>query len=200
MCHWRVSMYRVRDNDDSSMTMMTHPLCTCNAIPRCAMPYIAPRCTRSPTTTDIDVVYAEELTALSGLDMAAHAAAMFKAKADISDLSAQDVVLSDSKVFEIKGRRLRVSVHETTSAPAALERASDFKTACVEIKASEGLDEVLFFVVDILEGEATFVGASKEAGELVATAFGVSIGSDGTVVLPGVLSRKKQIMPKLERA
>lgn len=193
-------MYRVRDNDDSSMTMMTHPLCTCNAIPRCAMPYIAPRCTRSPTTTDIDVVYAEELTALSGLDMAAHAAAMFKAKADISDLSAQDVVLSDSKVFEIKGRRLRVSVHETTSAPAALERASDFKTACVEIKASEGLDEVLFFVVDILEGEATFVGASKEAGELVATAFGVSIGSDGTVVLPGVLSRKKQIMPKLERA
>ena len=79
------------------------------------------------------------------------------ASADISDLSAQEVVLSDSKVFDVNGQKLRVSVHETTSAPAALERTSDFKVACAEIKAEEGVDEVLFFVVDILKEEATFV-------------------------------------------
>jgi len=155
---------------------------------------------RSPTTTDIDRVYAEELTALSGLNLPTHAAAMFKAKADISDLSAQQVVLSDSKVFEVNGQQLRVSVHETTSAAAALERTADFQVACSEIKASEGVDEVLFFVVDILQGEATFVGATKGAEQLVAKAFGVSVRADGTALLPGVLSRKKQIMPKLERA
>ena len=155
---------------------------------------------RSPTTTDIDRVYAEELTALSGLDLSSHAAAMFKAKADISDLSAQEVVLSDSKVFDVNGQKLRVSVHETTSAPAALERTSDFKVACAEIKAEEGVDEVLFFVVDILKEEATFVGATDEAGQLVAKAFDVSVSADNVALLPGVLSRKKQIMPKLERA
>ena len=125
---------------------------------------------------------------------------MFKAKADISDLSAQEVVLSDSKVFDVNGQKLRVSVHETTSAPAALERTSDFKVACAEIKAEEGVDEVLFFVVDILKEEATFVGATDEAGQLVAKAFDVSVSADNVALLPGVLSRKKQIMPKLERA
>lgn len=155
---------------------------------------------RSPTTTDIDRTYAEELTALSGLDMHAHAAAMFTAKADISDLTAQQVVLSDSKVFQVNGQQLRVSVHETTSAPAALERLDDFKAACGVIKAEEGLDDVLFFVVDILQGDATFVGATQTAEQLVAKAFGVSVGANGTVLLPNVLSRKKQIMPALERA
>ena len=155
---------------------------------------------RSPTTTDIDRTYAEELTALSGLDMHAHAAAMFTAKADISDLTAQQVVLSDSKVFQVNGQQLRVSVHETTSAAAALERSDDFKAACGVIKAEEGLDDVLFFVVDILQGDTTFVGATQTAEQLVAKAFGVSVGADGTVLLPNVLSRKKQIMPALERA
>merc|ERR1712037_839498 len=74
---------------------------------------------RSPTTTDIDRVYAEELAAICGLDIAEHAAGMFAAKADIGDLSATDVVLSDSKVFTVNGQQLRVSVHETTSAAQA---------------------------------------------------------------------------------
>jgi len=155
---------------------------------------------RSPTTTDIDRVYAKELSALSGLDIASHAAAMFKAKADISDLSAAEVVLSDSKVFDVNGRKLRVSVHETTSAAEALTRAADFKVAMEGIKADEGVDEVLFFVVDIINEEATFVGATDAAGKIVADAFGEPVDADNMAVLPGVLSRKKQIMPKLERA
>jgi len=155
---------------------------------------------RSPTTTDIDRVYAEELVPLSGLEISSHAAAMFKAKADISDLSASEVVMSDSKVFDVNGRKLRVSVHETTSAAEALTRAKDFKEAMVQIKADEGVDEVLFFVVDIINEEATFVGATKAAGQIVADAFGKAIDSNQMAVLPGILSRKKQIMPKLERA
>merc|ERR1712172_178463 len=138
-----------------------------------------------------DREYAKELEGLSGLDIIDHAAAMFKAKADIADLSAADVVLSDSKVFDVNGKKLRVSVHETTSAPDALTRAEDFKAAMLKINESENLDEVLFFVVDILKEEATFVSASEEAGRIVAKAFGEEIAANGLAVLPGVLSRKK---------
>ena len=46
--------------------------------------------------------YATELEAICGLDISTHAAGMFKAKADIADLSAADVVLSDSKVFDVR--------------------------------------------------------------------------------------------------
>lgn len=99
-----------------------------------------------------------------------------------------------------QGQKLRVSVHETTSAPEALLRAEDFKSAMTEIKAEEGLDEMLFFVVDILKEEATFVSATEGAGAIVTKAFGQAIDNNGLAVLPGVLSRKKQIMPALERA
>lgn len=145
-------------------------------------------------------MYAEELVTLSGLDISSHAAAMFKAKADIADLTAEDVVLSDSKVFNVNGKQLRVSVHETTSAPEALTRTGDFQQAMAQIKTNEGLDDVLFFVVDILKEEATFVGATDTSAQLVAKAFDVTVSPEMTAVLPGVLSRKKQIMPSLERA
>jgi len=108
------------------------------------------------------------------------------------------IVLFFLNIFQ--GQKLRVSVHETTSAPEALLRAEDFKSAMTEIKAEEGLDEMLFFVVDILKEEATFVSATEGAGAIVTKAFGQAIDNNGLAVLPGVLSRKKQIMPALERA
>ena len=181
-------------------------------------------------------MYAEELSSICGLDISQHAASMFAAKADISDLTAADVVLSDSKVYDVNGRRLRVSVHETTSAAQAITRTEEYREAMTTICESEGLDhvsmcmvavdmrcvsfcvltslslaqplilchtlfhQVLFFVVDILNEEATFVGATDAACELVSGAFHTEVDAQGMAVLPGVLSRKKQIIPALERA
>ena len=67
---------------------------------------------------------------------------MFAAKGDISDLTGADVVLSDSKVFDIHDQCLRVSVHETTSAAQALTRSEEYKEAMTTICESEGLDDV----------------------------------------------------------
>lgn len=156
---------------------------------------------RSPTTTAVDRVYARELADISGLDMHAHAEAMFRAKADIADLTAAEVVVSDSKLYTVGGRRLRVSVHETTDAAGALARLQELQLAMREaVAGTPDLDQFLFFVVDILNEEATFVGVDTGADRLVEAAFGVTLGPDGTAVLPGVLSRKKQIMPALETA
>ena len=95
---------------------------------------------------DTDRVYAEELSSICGLDVTEHAARMFAAKADISDLTAADVVLSDSKVFDVNGRNVRVSVHETTSAAQALTRTGEFKEAMSAICESEGLDDVRMYM------------------------------------------------------
>ena len=59
---------------------------------------------------------------------------------------------------------------------------------------------MLFFVVDIINEEATFVGVSDTASQLVSNAFHTNVDEDCMAVLPGVLSRKKQIVPALERA
>ena len=59
---------------------------------------------------------------------------------------------------------------------------------------------MLLFVVDVLNAHATFLPASPAAADLVHRAWGVEPAEDGTYLLPGVLSRKKQIIPKLEAA
>jgi len=153
---------------------------------------------RSPTTTPLDRELADELAVISGLDANAHANAMLDAKAEIGHLTPEEVVMMDSKAYEIGGRKLRISVVETTRPERALNRRAALVDAQRRIASEERLDEVLLFVVDVLSEQAVFVSSSPNAGRLVEHAWGCALNADGTCVLPGVLSRKKQIIPVLE--
>jgi len=155
---------------------------------------------RSPTTTNLDRAYAAELAALAGLDLHAHAEAMLAAKGQISHLTPAELVMMDTKVFTISRRRLRISVLETTNPSAPLSHLAALIDAQKAKVVDEQLDDMLFFVVDILNEAATFVSSSKSATRLVEKAWSCTVSEEGTVVLPGVLSRKKQIIPKLEAA
>jgi len=64
------------------------------------------------------------------------------------------------------------------------------------VAAEDGADEVLLFVVDILRAEATLLVPNDVVKTVAEKSFGVTVAGD-TVVLPGVMSRKKQIIPVL---
>jgi len=153
---------------------------------------------RSPTTTPLDKELAAELAKISGIDMHAHASAMLDAKAEIGHLSPMAVVMMDSKVFEIGGRKLRVSVVETTRPEIALKQRAALVDAQKLAAVEQELDDVLLFIVDVLNEQATFLSSSPTASTTVASSWGIAVGEDGTCILPGVLSRKKQIIPALE--
>jgi len=155
---------------------------------------------RSPTTTPLDRELAVELAEIAGIDLQRHADAMLDAKAEIGHLSAEEVVMMDSKVFSMGGRQLRVSVVETTRPERALRQRSALVDAQRHVAGKQDLDDCLLFVVDVLNEQATFVAASESAARLVEQAWQCTLGADGTCVLPGVLSRKKQIIPSLEAA
>jgi len=155
---------------------------------------------RSPTTTEIDKVYAKELGQLAGLDVHEFAEGMLEAKAQIDHLSPKELVMMDTKIFKIGGKKLRVSVLETTKPAMPLKKKAEMVTAQLEQIKEEALDDMLLFVVDIIKEEATFVSCRESAGKIVEKAWKVSLAKDGTVVLPGVLSRKKQMIPTLEAA
>ena len=57
--------------------------------------------------------------------------------------------------------------------------------------ASVNLDDVLLFIVDVLNEHATFLSSSPTASAAVENAWGIPVGAQGTCILPGVLSRKK---------
>lgn len=152
---------------------------------------------RSPTTTDHDKAVAEKLAADLGLNITDYAAEMFAAKSDVSAFSDAELIRMDSKEYEVDGTKFRVSVLETTAPEIPLNRKDSLMETYATVKAEDGVDEVLLFVVDILKEEATLLVPNDLVKTVAEKSFGATVSGD-TVVLPGVMSRKKQIIPNLK--
>ncbi|WP_170357131.1 manganese-dependent inorganic pyrophosphatase [Ruegeria arenilitoris] len=152
---------------------------------------------RSPTTTAHDREVAEKLAAELGLDVSAYAADMFAAKSDVSSFSDAELIRMDSKEYEVDGTKFRVSVLETTAPGVVLDRKDSLAQSMVEVAKEDSVDQVLLFVVDILNEEATLLVPNDLVKSVAEKSFGASVSGD-TVVLPGIMSRKKQIIPNLK--
>ncbi|MBR9864373.1 MAG: manganese-dependent inorganic pyrophosphatase [Rhodobacteraceae bacterium] len=151
---------------------------------------------RSPTTTDTDVARAKSLAAELGVDIADYAAEMFAAKSDVSAFSDAELLRMDSKKYEVGGKAFRVSVLETTTPAIVLDRKASLMDSMTAVASEDGVDQVLLFVVDILNEESTLLVANDLVKTVAEKSFGVTVDGD-TVILPGVVSRKKQIIPQL---
>ena len=152
---------------------------------------------RSPTTTQEDTAIAHELAKDLGIDIPAYAAEMFAAKSDVSSFSDAELLRMDSKEYEVGGKQFRVSVLETTSPGTVLDRKDSLMDAMTGVAEEDGADQVLLFVVDILNEEATLLVPNDLVKTVAEKSFDATVSGD-TVVLPGVVSRKKQIIPNLK--
>ncbi|MEL6296683.1 MAG: manganese-dependent inorganic pyrophosphatase [Pseudomonadota bacterium] len=151
---------------------------------------------RSPTTTQEDRAIAHDLAKDLGVDIADYAAQMFEAKSDVSAFSDAELLRMDSKEYEVGGKQFRVSVLETTAPKLILDRKDSLMSAMEDVAKEDGADQVLLFVVDILNEEATLLVPNDFVKSIAEKSFGATASGD-TVVLPGVMSRKKQIIPVL---
>ena len=122
---------------------------------------------------------------------------MFAAKSDVSSFSEAELLRMDSKEYEVGGMQFRVSVLETTSPASVLNRKDALMAAMPGVAAQDGADQVLLFVVDILNEEATMLIPNALSKSVAEKSFGATVDGD-TVVLPGIMSRKKQIIPNLK--
>ncbi|MCV6585977.1 MAG: manganese-dependent inorganic pyrophosphatase, partial [Marinibacterium sp.] len=152
---------------------------------------------RSPTTTDHDRATAEKLAADLGVSIPDYAAEMFAAKSDVSAFSDAELLRMDSKEYEVDGTKFRVSVLETTAPGVVLDRKASLMDSMVSVASEDGVDQVLLFIIDILNEEATLLVPNDLTKGVAEKSFGATVEGD-TVVLPGVMSRKKQIIPSLK--
>jgi manganese-dependent inorganic pyrophosphatase len=152
---------------------------------------------RSPTTTDHDRTVAESLAADLGVSIPELAAAMFAAKSDVSAFSDAELLRMDSKEYTVAGKELRISVLETTSPATVLARKASLMASMIGVAKEDGADQVLLFVIDILKEEATLLVPNDLVRQMAEASFGVKVSGD-TVVIPGLMSRKKQIIPALK--
>lgn len=151
---------------------------------------------RSPTTTDHDREVAEKLASDLGISIPDYAAEMFAAKSDVSRFSDAELIRMDSKEYAVSGTKFRVSVLETTAPATVLDRKSSLMDSMTQVAKEDGVDQVLLFVIDILNEEATLLVPNDLVKTVAEKSFGAHPEGD-MVVLPGIMSRKKQIIPHL---
>ncbi|MGQ7846081.1 manganese-dependent inorganic pyrophosphatase [Granulosicoccus sp. 3-233] len=152
---------------------------------------------RSPTTTDRDREVAEKIAGELAISIPDYASEMFAAKSDVSTFSDAQLLRMDSKQYDIAGKSFRISVLETTSAGTVLARKESLMQAMPGVASEDGADQVLLFVIDILAEEATLLVPNELVKQVAEKSFGATVNGD-TVTLPGVVSRKKQIIPSLK--
>jgi manganese-dependent inorganic pyrophosphatase len=148
----------------------------------------------SPTTTPRDHEVVRYLEDLLDVDAQEFGMRMFEASSDVSDLSAEEIVERDLKEYRTNtGESMSVSQVETVG-PALLARKEELLEALELIRQRNGYLFAALMVTDIVEG-GTDLLCSGECN-LVERAFGSEV-KDSVIDLPGVMSRKKQVAPKL---
>lgn len=152
---------------------------------------------RSPTTTQHDKAVAEALAADLGIVISDYAGRLFEAKSDVGAFSDAELLRMDSKEYTVAGKELRVSVLETTAPKLILDRKASLMASMDSVANEDGADQVLLFVVDILREEATLLVPNDLVKQIAEASFGCTVTGD-TVTLPGIMSRKKQIIPALK--
>ena len=155
---------------------------------------------KSPTTTDKDKKAVEALAKIAGVDYKEYGLAMLKAGTNISDKSEEELIDLDAKSFELNGHNVRVAQINVVDLPEALERKEAFLKAMDASSKDNNYDMFMLLITNILDSdsEALVVG-TDETKSFFEKAFNKKL-SDSEAKLPGVVSRKKQVVPPLTDA
>lgn len=155
---------------------------------------------KSPTTTDLDKQAVKALAELAGVDYEKYGLAMLKAGTNIADKKESDLIDQDAKSFELNGSNIRVAQINTVDLPEAMERKAAFLKAMQAEADQEGYDLFLVLLTDILNSNSKglAIGSTAAQADLEA-AFNQKLQAN-ELDLPGVVSRKKQVVPPLTTA
>ena len=148
---------------------------------------------KSPTATARDRVMAERMAAIAGESLDELGRDIFTPSAT-RDTDARKMLLSDFKHFMIAGHRLGIGQINCIDSAELLKRRDEFLAVMEQVKTERELDILLLMLTDVLKEGTVLLSVGDP--DTVEEAFNVKI-KDNTVFLPGVLSRKKQVVPAL---
>ncbi|MDF2499812.1 MAG: manganese-dependent inorganic pyrophosphatase [Anaerosporomusa subterranea] len=153
---------------------------------------------RSPTATAQDKEVAEKLAKIAGLSLEAYGMEVLRAGSQMDSLLPIEIVQNDLKEFQIGEFRVSISQFSALDPAAVLKRRNEIQTALEDERRREGYDISVLMVTDIMHEASNLIFAGQPAA-LIAAAFGQP-DANGVVHLPGVMSRKKQVVPPLVEA
>lgn len=154
---------------------------------------------KSPITTEDDRQIAKKLKTIADVDdLDKFGIDMFNAKSGWSKKTAEEIITTDYKEYELGGKKIGIAQIETVDASELEPRKSEFLKTMKQIKEKTDLDTIIVLLTDIIkEGCITYI--LSDSADMIEKTFDKKI-KDNEMYLPGVLSRKKQIVPPLEKA
>lgn len=151
---------------------------------------------KSPTTTDEDRGAAQDLASLAGTDIAAYGALLLSQMTVLRNEAPYRLVTADLKIYVEGGHTVGISQVEVGTLDDVDECRDGLLSALEKLKADRGLGWAMLLVTDVNREHSVLIttGFSKAEKELLYTKSG-----EHTYDLPGVLSRKKQLLPEIIR-
>lgn len=150
---------------------------------------------KSPTCTTEDKVIAENLAKIAGVDIEKYGLALLKAGTDLSGFTAEELVNLDAKQVTLQDKvKAKISQVNTADIDEVMVRKPEIEAALLKEKDSLGLDLVFFLITDIINSNSQVITFGNN--ELVEKSYSVKV-ENNTAFLPGVVSRKKQVIPVL---
>ncbi len=148
----------------------------------------------SATTTERDRSVVEYLERVLVIDAQALGREMFEATSDVSKVSADEIVARDAKRYQVRGGEEICIAQVEVVGSGLMDRREELLAALRRARESKGLHLYALMVTDVLAKGSALLLDGDTVG--AARAFGVD-APDGEINLPGVMSRKKEVAPKL---
>ena len=152
---------------------------------------------KSPTTTEHDKKALAELEKIAGIDVNKYGLEMLKAGTDLDDFSAEELVNLDAKSLEKNESKFVIAQVNTVSIEDVLKRQEELETAINKEIETKNLDLFVFAITDILNSNSEVIALGKRV-DAVEKGFDKKL-EDNKMFLEGVVSRKKQLLPVIDK-
>ena len=151
---------------------------------------------RSPTCTKIDEKAAKKLSKIAGIDMEQMAGEMFKAGSNLQGKTADEICFQDFKQFTVNDTVFGVGQINSMNKEELAEIREIIEPHLPKVLEEQNLQMIYFMLTDILDESTELICCGNNAKEYIIDAFDLKEGTD-KIILKGVVSRKKQLIPTL---
>ena len=151
---------------------------------------------KSPTTTKKDVEALKDLATIANLDVNTYGLDMLKAGTDLSSFTAEELINIDAKCVEMNGSKVKIAQVNTVDIEDVLKNQLELEAAINNTISNENLDLFVFAITDIVNSNSEALVLGKRS-DIVEKAYNVKL-ENNRAFLPGVVSRKKQMLPIMQ--
>ena len=152
---------------------------------------------KSPTTTEHDRKALEELGKIADINIEEYGLEMLKAGTDLDDFSEEELINLDAKSLDKNGTKFVIAQVNTVSIEDVLKRKEKLEVAMNKEIEEKGLSLFVLAITDILNSNSEIIALGEKV-DAVEKGFEKKL-ENNTAFLEGVVSRKKQLLPVIDK-